>query len=86
MSFSNVLAWLAVEFDFLDHFKTYLLEKPLLLPIVQEYFYQDDANLRIQFLLDCSVLPMVSSALQMFGDDILNGLFKMTRTQPIVQR
>ena len=64
----------------LDHFKTTLTEMPLLLPIFQEYFYQDDSPLKIQFLLDCSVLPMVISAHQMFGDVILIGLFKMTRT------
>lgn len=32
-----------------------------------------------QFLLDCSVLPMVIRAAQMYGDDVLHHLFNVTR-------
>ena len=48
--------------------------------IVNEYLlYSNDDDIRLQFLLDCSVLPLVIQS-QQSGTDIINVLFRVTRT------
>ena len=53
---------------------------PALSPIFSEYLYNDDDDLTMQFLLDCSTLPLVIAARQFYGDIIHRTLFKFTRT------
>ena len=43
-------------------------ENPALQPIINEYLFSCNDDVRITFLLDCSTLPMVISARQVFGD------------------
>ena len=65
----------------LSLFTTRLLQDlPLLGPIIDAYLYSDDDAVRMQFLLDCSVQPMVIAAKQLFGSIVLERLFKLTRT------
>ena len=59
---------------------TLLDEMPLLTPIFHSYLYCNDPNLQLQFILDCSTLPLVISARQLFGEIIPKSLFKFTRT------
>ena len=55
-------------------------ENPALQPIINEYLFSCNDDVRITFLLDCSTLPMVISARQVFGDIVHHLLFKLTRT------
>ena len=57
-----------------------LASNPVFKPIFDAYLFCNDDNLRLQFLLDCSILPMVIQAYQLFGDYVHNFLFKMTRS------
>ena len=59
---------------------TLLADLPLLTPIFHSYLYCSDPDLQLQFLLDCSTLPLVISARQFFGEIIHQSLFKFTRT------
>ena len=52
---------------------------PLLQPIMDEYLNSSDDDLKLQFLLDCSTLPLVIYARQNFGFEIMCHLFKFTR-------
>ena len=54
---------------------------PLRKPILDEYLFNcSDVKIQLQFLLDCSSLPLVVTARQLFGDHTLQHLFKFTRT------
>ena len=53
---------------------------PALSPIFDKYLYQDNDDLTMQFLLDCSSLPLVIAARQFHGDIVYRLLFKFTRT------
>ena len=65
----------------LFHLSSMLLsEMPLLTPILHEYFYIENTELQLQFLLDCSTLPLVITAHQTFGTMVHQALFKFTRT------
>ena len=66
----------------LYHFSyTMLQDMPLLGPILSTYLFEnDDDDILMQFLLDCSVLPLVIAAKQAFGNVIIEKLFKLTRT------
>ena len=58
-----------------------LQDTPLLGPILDAYlFLNENDDIAMQFLIDCSVLPLVIQAKQLFGDSILEKLFKITRT------
>ena len=58
----------------------YVSDKPVLRKIVDAYLYSDDEDDRMQFMLDCSVLPMVIAAYQEHGQIIHKQLFKISRT------
>ena len=65
----------------LMHISSLLLaDMPLLTPIIHEYLYEGDLDTQVQFLIDCSVMPLVISACQQFGEIIHKSLFKFTRT------
>ena len=55
---------------------------PIIKPILDAYLYDNhtDENIKLQFLLDCSTLPLVIVARQTFGVAVLKPLFKFTRT------
>ena len=48
--------------------------------ITNTYLYLAPDNLRVQFLLDCSVLPLVIAAYQTHGSVIHQQLYKISRT------
>ena len=59
----------------------YIADKPVLKPIVETYLlHSDDQMLCMQFIIDCSVLPLVISSYQSHGGIIHQHLFKITRT------
>ena len=59
----------------------FLSDKPELFEIVQFYTIRcADQDLLLQFLLDCSSLPLAISAVQKYGEELLNNLFYLTRT------
>ena len=58
--------------------KSYCLTNPQVDAIVAKYC-NPDSRLYCQFLIDCSVLPEVSSAVQQQGTDILTHLYNITR-------
>ena len=55
------------------------LDKPVLKLLIDEYLFSTDDDLRIQFLVDPSVLPHVISAVQQFGVIIHQHCFKISR-------
>ena len=58
----------------------YIKEKPVLKQICEAYLQPSNPALYLQFLLDCSVLPLVISAVQLHGQDIHFHLFRISRT------
>ena len=59
----------------------YISDKPVLQPIVEAYLYaNDNENQVMQFILDCSVLPLVITAHQKYGHVIHEQLFRVTQT------
>ena len=58
----------------------YIADKPVLKPIIDTYLYSTQDVLRMQFIIDCSVLPMVISSYQLHGHIIHQQLFKISRT------
>ena len=58
----------------------YTADKPVLREIVKTYLGSDNDELRMQFIIDCSVLPLVISSYQLHGPIIHQQLFKITRT------
>ena len=59
---------------------TIIASNPVFKPIADAYLFCDNDNLRLQFLLDCSVLPMVIRAYQLLGKIEHEFLFKITRS------
>ena len=59
---------------------TILNSNPVFKPIFDTYLFCNNDTLRLQFLLDCSTLPMVIQAYQLFGDSAHDFIFKMTRS------
>ena len=57
----------------------YVLDKPVLKTICDAYLKTDDTSTCMQFLLDCSILPLVITAFQDYGAIIHFHLFKITR-------
>ena len=57
----------------------YSLDKPVFKLLLNECFFTTDDGLRLQFLIDPSILPMVVSTVQVFGDIILQNCFKIGR-------
>ena len=57
---------------------SYCVDKPAVQLIVQLYCTPGEQNF-CQFILDCSVLPEVVSAVQQYGKDILVHLYNITR-------
>ena len=55
-------------------------QMPLLSPIINEYLLSNSDEMVVQFLVDCSTLPMVIAAYQLFGPSVHASLFKLTRT------
>ena len=59
----------------------YVADKPVLQPIIFSYLLKTTDNyLRMQFLLDCSVLPLVISNFQSYGEIVHQHLFRISRT------
>ena len=59
---------------------TLISDMPLLAPIIREYLYSEDDEVKMQFILDCSTLPLVIQAHQFMGPIVHQTLFKLTRT------
>ena len=60
---------------------SYISDKPVLQPIVTVYLFATDNEYQVmQFILDCSVLPLVITAYQDYGPVIHKQLFRVTRT------
>ena len=55
-------------------------DKPVLKQIIESYLFSQDEELRMQFLMDCSVLPPVITAYQEYGATIHQSLFRVSRT------
>ena len=69
------------EDDLISFTSNYICDKPVLQPLVTAYLYAaDNENQVMQFILDCSVLPMVITAYQKYGPVIHEQLFRVTRT------
>ena len=58
----------------------YIAAHPIISDIVQAYLYSHIRKVVMQFIIDCSVLPMVISAYQTNGPLIHSHLYKITRT------
>ena len=54
-------------------------DKPVLKNLLNKYFYTDDDTVKMQFILDPSVLPQVISAVQVFGGIIHQYCLKVSR-------
>ena len=52
---------------------------PMVANILYSSFYTPDQSLRMQFLLDCSVLPAVVTLVQTNGEEILHQLYYISR-------
>ena len=59
--------------------RQFSVDKPVFKLLLDEYLFSDDDDLRIQFLVDPSVLPHVISAGQHFGPIIHQYCFKISR-------
>ena len=57
----------------------FVANKPVLIPLIKAYLCSSE-NLFVQFMLDCSVLPMVISTYQKHGSTIHEDLFHISRT------
>ena len=55
-------------------------DKPVLKKIIDTHLFSQDEDLRMQFLMDCSVLPPVISAYQEYGATVHQSLFRVSRT------
>ena len=62
----------------IDYGVSLLQQSPIALDIFNEIFFSDEST-KVQFILDCSVLPQVIRASQ-FDKNILALLFRFTRT------
>ena len=59
--------------------RNYSHDKPVLKLLLDEYFFSCNDDLRLQFLIDPSVLPHVITAVQQFGAIIHQHCFKISR-------
>ena len=59
----------------------YTKDKPVIYDLCSTYLFENsDQEILVQFLTDCSILPEVVKARQLYGIDILSHLFRITRT------
>ena len=63
-----------------DQYSVMIVSNPILKPIADFYLMNSDENVRLQFLFDCSTLPMVIQAFQVFGKPVHEFLFKLSRS------
>ena len=63
----------------LNFFNSFLVSRPYLFPIVRTCWNVED-NLTMQFLLDCSTIPLIIKTSQDSAYPILKDIFYMTRT------
>ena len=59
--------------------KNYVANKPILQPIIDAYLFET-RDIFCQFIVDCSVLPLVIAAYQLYGPTIHEHLYHITRT------
>ena len=72
---------LSAERRRLQDFTTkFISDKPIAKTITSAYLFFAPDNVRMQFLLDCSVLPQVITAYQSHGPIIHQQLFRISRT------
>ena len=64
----------------IDFTKKFTDDKPVLRQIIETYLFSQDQELRMQFLMDCSVLPLVISTFQEYGPNIHQSLYRISRT------
>ena len=65
----------------LEFMKDFCSDKPVIKNLVDLLFHNENNDfLRMQFLVDCSVLPAVIQAAQVFGNKILESCFALTRS------
>ena len=57
----------------------YVADKPIIQPITEAY-HCETKDLFCQFVVDCSVLPLVISSYQLYGPSIHEHLYYITRT------
>ena len=60
--------------------REYIWDKPALKPVINAYLFSSEDRLRMQFFLDCSVLPLVILIYQQNGPVIHQHLFRISRT------
>ena len=58
----------------------YLKDKPHLLLVIDKYTVNCDINQKLQFKLDCMVIPDVISLKQQYGKCVHDSLLYLTRT------
>ena len=63
----------------ISFFNSYMVPRPHLLPLLKACWNTMD-SLTMQFLLDCSVIPIIIRATQEYQEPVLKELFYMTRT------
>ena len=72
-----------VRTNAISHWSSYMVDKPLLLPIVRHHTLYPDSEgqkTQMELLLDPSSCPMVISAVQEHGQGILSHLLYLSRT------
>ena len=57
-----------------------LRNDPVIKNIVKVIMESSEVGVIVQFLLDCSVIPVVIDIVQVYGEEVLELLFKLTRT------
>ena len=62
-----------------DIISRFASDKPVLQSLLVEYFYTNNDALKMQFLIDPSVLPRTISAFQQFGEEVHQHCFKVSR-------
>ena len=63
----------------LSFFQAYMVPRPYLLPLLQAC-WEVESSLTMQFLLDCSAIPLVIKMAQESSDPVMKDIFYMTRT------
>ena len=63
----------------LSFFQAYMVPRPYLLPLMQAC-WEVEPSLTMQFLLDCSAIPLIIKMAQESSDPIIKDIFYMTRT------
>ena len=57
----------------------YIADKPVIQQIVQTYLFSSNEEVTMQFIIDCSVLPLVIASYQKYGPTVHEHLFKVSR-------